>query len=161
MSLCQESDRMRPQQRTRRWIAVLSATVCFWLTGPAQSAWAVQEHGGAEGLVSHEIGHILYVAGMAFVLFHLAKSGARTTAWLRFRWFLYLIILWNILTFTGHWMRAAHWPDHMQKVGGHTVAYQISDLSDAIFYLTRLDHILLVPALLFLLLALKSWRAES
>ncbi|HYW80140.1 MAG TPA: hypothetical protein VE890_11215, partial [Thermoguttaceae bacterium] len=122
-------------------MAVLAAAVCFWLAGPVQSAWAVQAHGGSEGLVSHQIGHILFVAGMAFMLFHLAKSRSRTAAWVRFQWFLYLIILWNILAFTGHWMRAYHWPEHMLKVDGRTVAFQISDLSDAVFFLTRLDHI--------------------
>ncbi|MEK6250000.1 MAG: hypothetical protein N2C12_17585 [Planctomycetales bacterium] len=145
----------------RNWITVLPAVILFWLAGAAQPAWAVQGHGGTEGLVSHEIGHVLFIAGMVFILAYLSRQRFRSSAWLKFRCFLYLIILWNILTFTGHYMREYVGPEQMHKVGGRTVAFAISDLPDAYFYLTRLDHLLLVPALLFLLLALKQWRVES
>lgn len=141
-------------------VAVLLALV-LGLSGSVQPAWAVQGHGGAEGLVSHEIGHVLYVAGMLFMLFHVMRSRFRSAAWMRFRCFLCFMILWNFLTFSGHWMREYVASEQFHEADGHTVAFTVSNPSDAFFYLTRLDHLLLVPALLCLLLALRKWRAES
>lgn len=159
MTILRRSSKFVSNGRNR--ITNLSAAVVFWVTSYARSAWAVQAHGGAEGLVSHEIGHILFVAGMIYMLFQIDRVRSRTTAWVRFLWFLYVIILWNIVTLTGHFMHEYVRPEQIHKINGRIVAYTISGLSDAYFYLTRLDHLLLVPALLFLLMALKKWRTES
>ena len=37
---------------------------CLW----AVPAFAVQAHGGAEGLISHQVGHILFIFGMVYLL---------------------------------------------------------------------------------------------
>lgn len=124
-------------------------------------AWAVQQHGGAEGLVSHQIGHLLFIFGMGYMLYLVYHIGLTAAGWLHFKSFLRLILLWNFLTFSGHWLREFVDPDKFVKVDGQTVGYTISNFTDAVFYLSRLDHLVLVPAFLFLLLALKKWRRYS
>ncbi len=123
--------------------------------------WAVQGHGGAEGLVSHQLGHLLFFFGMAFLLWQVRKRKWRGSGWKNFVGFLYCILLWNTLTFTGHWLREIVERNHFIVSKGKTIAYQITSLTDLIFYLSRLDHLVLVPAFMFLALALYRWRQQS
>ncbi|MCK5195284.1 MAG: hypothetical protein KAQ71_15840 [Desulfobulbaceae bacterium] len=123
----------------------------------ATPAWAVQSHGGAEGLVSHQLGHILFFISMVFLLLQQRHRRLTGPGWREFKVFLILIILWNCLTFVGHWLREVVDMGKFVQDNGHTVGYQITNTFDLIFYLTRLDHILLVPAFLYLLMALRRW----
>jgi hypothetical protein len=49
-------------------------------------------------------------------------------------------------------------PERFFKDGTQVTAFAITDSFDAFFYLTRLDHLLLVPSFLLLLFALQKWR---
>jgi len=129
--------------------------VLFSWAGPV---YAVQQHGGTEGLVSHQVGHVLFISGMSYLLYRIYHNHITGPGWLQFKGFLWLIILWNILTFSGHWMREIVNPERFIKQGAHVTAFTVTDTFDAFFYLTRLDHLLLVPSFIFLLLALQKWR---
>jgi len=127
----------------------------------AAPALAVQSHGGAEGLVSHQIGHLLYITGMAYLLFRIFHLGLTGPGWQKFRYFLWTIILWNCVTLSSHWLNEYMEPWKYIKENGHTLGFTITNVSDAAFYLSLLDHLFLVPALLFLLTALKKWRHQT
>ena len=86
-------------------LKILYFSVAFSLINRAMPVYAVQQHGGAEGLVSHQVGHILFISGMTCLLYRVYHSRITGKGWLEFKSFLWLIILWNILTFSGHWMR--------------------------------------------------------
>jgi hypothetical protein len=127
----------------------------------ASPARAVQQHGGAEGLVSHQIGHLLFIMGMSFLLFRVYQTRLKSPGWFEFKAFVWLILSWNFLTLNGHWMREYVDPNKYIKAGGLTVAFTVSNVSDALFYLSRLDHVLLVPSFFFLLLALRKWNRAA
>jgi hypothetical protein len=133
----------------------LCFSATFALINWAVPVYAVQAHGGAEGLVSHQIGHILFISGMSYLLYSVYHNRITGPGWFQFKGFLWFIILWNILTFTGHWAHEFTNPERYIRQGTQVTAFIITDLFDAYFYITRLDHLLLVPSLLFLLLALK------
>jgi len=124
----------------------------------ALPAWAVQSHGAAEGLVSHEVGHLLFMAGFVYLLFMIYKNWHQGKGWKEFIAFLVLILCWNLLTFSGHWMREFVEPSKFVKEKGNISGFHITNFSDAYFYLSRLDHLILVPAFILLLAALKKWR---
>jgi hypothetical protein len=126
----------------------------------ASPAWAVQSHGGAEGLVSHEIGHILFITGMGYLLYRIYRVGFSGAGWSEFKYFLWLIICWNILTFSGHWLQEFYGNESYIRENGQITAFHITSFTDFIFYLSHLDHLLLVPSFLFLLQALKKWRLQ-
>ena len=133
--------------------------VCLTLL-PTQS-WAVQAHGGTEGLVSHQIGHVLFFLGMGYLLFRLYHIQMKGSGWFEFKVFLWLIIAWNLITFSGHLMNEFVAPEKFIKSDGITSAFTITSFTDAYFYITRLDHLLLVPAFTFLVFALRKWRLHS
>jgi hypothetical protein len=125
---------------------------------PVSQAYAVQTHGGAEGLVSHQLGHFLFTLAMVFLLLRMRKSRLIGPGWLEFRGFLWLIILWNVLTFAGHWMREGIPAEQFMVHSGRISAFHVNSVFDLIFYLTRLDHLLLVPAFFLLLLSIRNWE---
>ena len=133
------------------------STLCVLFCGPLP-AFAVQQHGGAEGLISHQIGHIFFTSGMAYLLYRIYTIRISGPGWSEFKGFLWLIILWNLLTFTGHWMMETVSPDKFIMRGLHVTTFVVTDLFDAFFYLTRLDHLLLVPSFILLFIALQKWR---
>ncbi len=124
-------------------------------------SWAVQSHGGAEGLVSHQVGHFLFTIGMSYLLYRLYTMHVEGVGWFEFKIFLWLLILWNITTFSGHWMNEFVDNSKFIRSNGSVLAFKTENISDVIFYLTRLDHLVLVPAFAFLALALRKWRAQS
>jgi len=121
----------------------------------AKPAWAVQAHGGSEGLVSHQIGHILFATGMGYLLFCLRRMRQKGSGWIEFKMFSWLLIFWNLTTFTGHWMNEFIEKDKFTMDHANTLFFNIESFPDAIYYLTRLDHFILLPSFVFLLIALR------
>lgn len=126
----------------------------------ASPAWAVQSHGGAEGLVAHQIGHFLFALGMGYLLIRLRAMRQKGRGWLEFKIFGWLLIAWNVTTFYGHWMHESIEKKQFVKIEGRTLHFTVENLQDAAYYLSNLDHLILVPSFTFLLLALIKWRAQ-
>ena len=133
----------------------------FSLLTLTDSAWAVQAHGGTEGLISHQIGHILFVIGMGYLLYRLYRTRVAGPGWFEFKGFLWLIITWNCVTFSGHWMNELIDQKKFTIVNGNIISFTIKTLPDFFFFLTRLDHLFLVPSFVFLLLALRKWEMQQ
>ena len=117
-------------------------------------AWAVQSHGGAEGLVSHQIGHTLFFSGMIYLLVRIYQASLNGPGWFEFKSFLWLIILWNLLTFIGHWLHEIVETKNFVLEDGHTAGFTINTFADFIFYFSRLAFIMLFRGL-------QIWRRAS
>ncbi len=136
-------------------VLIFTSTLLF-----SSPAWGLQQHGGAEGLVSHQLGHLLFTIGMLYLLSRIRKEKQSASGWKEFRGFLWCITLWNILTFCGHWLyESAHANFIMSD--GRTIAFAVHSPADALFYLSHLDHLFLLPALFLLLTALRKWSYQS
>jgi hypothetical protein len=149
---------MDPPSRRRSWWPPLLAATGV-LASPSL-AWAVQAHAGGEGLVAHEIAHLLFAASCLFLLWRLRRSDTTGRGWRELKAFLWLLTAWNVLTFSGHWQAELMDPSRFVEREGRVVGFAVASFSDAYFYLTRLDHLLLAPAFLLLVAALRKWRAE-
>jgi len=128
---------------------------------PSQTAWAVQGHGGAEGLVIHQLGHILFVAGIVVLLYYIRRNRLTNPGWRRFTLFFRLLLAWNGLAFTSHWLHEVVNQDHLIRNHGRLTGITINNLTGLAFYLSSLDHILLVPAFFLLLQALSHWEKNQ
>ena len=124
------------------------------------TAWAVQPHGGAEGLVSHELGHVLFAAGIIIILTKTRRHG-KEAGWPAFIKFLWLTLVWNILTFSGHWMDINHAQQHFIFSECRKVGFQTEHIIDFYYYFSKLDHLVLIPALLYLMTALFHWSKDT
>ena len=135
--------------------------VCLLLVMSANPAWAVQSHGGVEGLVAHQIGHLLFIVGMVYLLLRIKSLRLKSSGWMEFKVFLWLIITWNMLTFAGHFLNGLIAKEKFFQASGVIISFSITSLMDGLYYFSRLDHLLLVPSFVFLLLALRKWRLQG
>jgi predicted membrane channel-forming protein YqfA (hemolysin III family) len=121
----------------------------------------VQTHGGIEGVVAHEVGHFLFFAGMLFILLQGGVNRWTAPGWPYFQKFLYLVLFWNVLTFIEHIMDLSPLADNVIRLNGVATGYILNSAAGAFYYFSRLDHLILVPALYFFMRALQIWTAKS
>jgi len=138
------------------FIAALAVPAGWLLPG---AALAVQEHGAPEGLYTHQGAHLFLAASLGLLIYWLRqKQLVREAGW---RWIQYaalFFILWNIDAFTAHLLDEQLDVVDMRPAGGGMVRVDAGELPQALaalYYAVKLDHLLCVPAMLFLYLGLR------
>jgi hypothetical protein len=68
------------------------------------------------------------------------------------------MISWNVVAFTGHWVGSYIGPDEIFNDSGYLLKTILKPLSPIklTYYLTKFDHLLAVPALIFFYLGLRT-----
>ncbi len=136
-------------------LALLLPVASFLLP---EQAWALQAHSPPEGIYVHQLAHIFYAAALGYLLWDIGRNAFPGKGWRYLQLFCILMIIWNILTFSGHWLGF-----HIAETDmGHSAGYFSTQLlgplsSIKLFYFcASLDHLLSVPALFFLFMSLRS-----
>lgn len=122
---------------------------------PSRPALALQPHGPPEGLYVHQMAHLLFAGALLFLLLQMRRQGLIKTAGFRqIVWACWLFILWNALAFTGHWAEVVL---SVQDFSGEGLSRCLimSTISAWIYYVAKLDHLVLVPAFFLLARGLK------
>lgn len=139
-------------------LLIPSILLLFFLF-PSQGG-ATQIHSAEEGPLVHQIGHFLFIVSMGILVYWLRKRGlTKVAGWRHIQYSAIFFILWNAdaifvhtlddsegifeKVVTGGW---SHW---IRPVGDN---YGITLL----YYFGRMDHLLCVPAIVFLYLGLKN-----
>jgi hypothetical protein len=147
--------------RERIIIRVLSIVALAVLTGwlLPEPVLAVQEHGAPEGLYTHQGAHLFFVASLGLLIYWLRQRQlVREDGW---RWIQHaalFFILWNIDAFTAHLLDEQLDVVDIQPAGGWMVRIDAGDFPPAIamlYYAAKLDHLLCIPAMLFLYFGLR------
>jgi hypothetical protein len=123
------------------------------------SAWATQTHGGLEGLWVHQMAHLFFALSMGLLIFWLRKWRLTVSQGWRFIQFAaFFFIAWNMGTMASHWLQEQSGLIEVRNVAPLQVQI-VTDESlrwlGKVYYLTKLDHLLCVPALLFLFLGFR------
>lgn len=133
------------------------AVIAGWMF-PA-SALAVQEHGAPEGLYTHQGAHIFFIASMALLIYWLRQRQLVQEAGWRFIQYAALcFILWNIGAFTAHLLDEQLNVVDIQSITPWMVRIDAGGLPPVmawLYYAAKLDHLICVPALLFLYFGLR------
>lgn len=122
-------------------------------------AHATQTHGGAEGLVVHQFAHLFFIFSMGLLIYWLRKRRLVShKGWRYIQYAALFFIFWNLDAFFSHWLLEQSNILTVETTQGRQ--FRISTASGlqwlgTIYYLTKLDHLLCVPAMLFLLLGLR------
>ncbi|MFZ5775424.1 MAG: hypothetical protein ACOY3Z_08085 [Thermodesulfobacteriota bacterium] len=146
------------------WPPVLAAWVLAFLLALPSQAWAVQAHGQSEGWLVHQLAHILFMIALIFLLtvLHRRPPGVGRP-WKMLKLSLFLFLLWNIDTITVHWL-ASRLPegavDQCAELADRHIHLPASSLW-LFYYMGSLDHLLCVPAIVFLFLSLRGFAAET
>jgi hypothetical protein len=126
-------------------------------------AYAIQTHGAPEGLYVHQIGHILFATAMIGFAVRIRRSRlADEQAWSLMSIGAILFALWNGWAFLGHILNELIPQTDFSR--GSTGLQSLLDLHapiDVLYYLFKMDHLLCVPALVFIYIALKRMTGQA
>lgn len=129
----------------------------------AENGWALQSHGAPEGFYTHQIAHLLFSGALAYLYFHTRSTPATgSRGWRYLQIFCVIFICWNLLAFTGHELfeRLAD-DDFLAKGTWHEQLTMPLSLIKVTYYITKMDHLLNVPAFFALVLSLKRFYQDA
>lgn len=127
------------------------------LLAPDQ-AWALQSHGATESIYVHQLAHLFYSAALGYLFWDVGRNAFPGKGWRYLQIFCVLMILWNLVAFSGHWLGFHIADSDIIRPSGYFSSQITGPLSaiKLIYFSATLDHLLSVPALVFLFLSLRS-----
>lgn len=135
------------------FILIYSCVQWIW----ARPALAVQEHGGAEGLYSHQIAHLVFFAAMVYLCIRIILSREFAHKGWRYIFFSALLFAcWNADTFLVHQYRDVLDPHAFSgDLFGLSCNFHVQSVTDLLYYLGTFDHILSFPAILLFFIGIR------
>ncbi|MFZ5449889.1 MAG: hypothetical protein ACOZFS_14760 [Thermodesulfobacteriota bacterium] len=123
-----------------------------------QAALALISHGHPEGLYVHQIAHLLFAGALIFLVYRVHKEGLQKKSGFRLlTWSCVWLVLWNLDAFVGHWAEVLlSAQDFIGQAREFSQRLLMSGPVAWVYYLTKLDHLLLVPGFYLLYRGLKT-----
>ena len=117
-------------------------------------ALATQAHAAPEGIIGHQIAHAVFIVSMTILIYWLRERRlVEQPGWKHIQYAAFFFILWNLDAFFAHlieeqliWVEVENidfWRRRIVARGG-------PEGIESIYYLLKMDHLLCVPAMLFL-----------
>jgi hypothetical protein len=139
--------------------------VCIWILSEPRFAFATQGHGGIEGVYAHQLAHIFFIISMGSLIYWLRERGlVQQRGWQLIQYSALFFILWNLDTFMVHFLDDQFKIITVKNIGPWQIELRDvyhNDTLKILYYFAKLDHLLCVPALIFLYLGLKRLLKES
>jgi len=137
----------------------------FVLTVFPGNAWAVQSHGPPEGLYVHQLAHIFYAAALSYLGWDIQRSEFQSRGWRFIQIFCVLMVAWNVVAFVGHSVGDYVHSHGLTLINGseylHTRFEGSVNAINFLFYFTKLDHLVSVPAFIFLFMGMRTIYRNS
>lgn len=150
--------------KPNRILFIISAGMVSWLTIPSTPALATQGHAGIEGVWVHQFAHLFFLFSMLLLIYWLRQAGlVKRPGWRYIQYAALFFILWNLDTVLVHFLDEQVRAVSVNNLGNWKI--QVTTVEGyrwlaAIYYLIRLDHLLCVPAMVFLMLGLRHMLKE-
>jgi len=146
--------------KTIRFLTVFLAVLFY-----SEQAVATQRHGGIEGVIVHQMAHLFFAFSMGMLIYWLRERNLiRETGWRLIQYAALFFILWNIDAFTVHFLDDQTEIIRVQDIDlWHIQIKVVGSSSDLgiFYYLAKLDHLLCVPAVIFLFAGLRCLLKET
>jgi hypothetical protein len=122
-------------------------------------AHATQAHGGIEGVVVHQMAHIVFVGAMALLIYWLRQHRlVLHPGWRRIQYAAIFFLLWNANAFIVHFLEEQVDILDLAQIGPwrlRILAQPAFEWAAWLYYVVKLDHLLCVPAMVCLYGGLK------
>jgi len=138
-----------PMRRLPTVLFAVSAFFALLLISPPP-ALALGLQWPTEGSYVRQIAHLLFAASMLFFIREIYYTGLQRFGGFRFLvWSWGILALWNLNAFVGNW---SEWTLSNPVIVGHGFSRQLlmSNANTWLFYLTKIDHFLLLPPAFYL-----------
>lgn len=147
----------------RKTCTFIPVLMLLTIVGGVENAWALQSHGAPEGIYVHQMAHILFMGALGYLYWHTRKNPVIVSCgWRYLQIFCGFLISWNLLAFTGHQAFEQLAPSDFIASGSWSerLAGPVSFVK-VLYYITKMDHFLNVPALLALVVSLRTFYVEA
>lgn len=122
-----------------------------------EPALAIQSHPAPEGFCVHQMAHVCFIVSMMFLVYWLEIN--RFTAqkgWRYIQIAAVLFLCWNVIAVSGHWVEEMVPKELFVGDPGWSqrLVLGVNGWAD-LFYILKLDHLVSVPAIIFLFKGIK------
>lgn len=139
-------------------------TILLLLALPSGVA-ATQGHGGPEGLYVHQMAHLFFMFAMGLLIYWLRlRRLVDQAGWRLIQYAALFFILWNLDAFIVHLLEEQVDVLSISRPGRWQIAIETQPQwtwLGALYYLVKLDHLLCVPAVVFLYMGLRRLIKEA
>ncbi|MGE0083562.1 MAG: hypothetical protein AB7S75_04005 [Desulfococcaceae bacterium] len=127
------------------------------------TALATQPHGAPEGLYVHQLSHLFFVFSMTVLIYWLRmRNLVQDTGWRYIQYAAFFFILWTLDAFAAHMLdEQFEWISVKRIDRWHIRLDSSRNWISIFYYLIKLDHLLCVPAIIFLYAGLKRLSASA
>ncbi len=125
----------------------------------ARPVHAVQVHAAPEGLYAHQLSHVFFAFSMALLVYWLRQRQlVKQPGWRLIQYAAILFVLWNLDSMLAHYLDGRS--NLYAKIDEASLHGRITLLKGPealvlLYYLSRMDHLLSVPAMALLFLGLR------
>ncbi len=120
-------------------------------------AWAFQSHPAPEGLYAHQLAHVFFIVAMGILAYWLqVNEFVRQRGWRLIQISCVLFIVWNVQAIVGHWVEERVAADAVIGEPDWTQRIILNTAMMRLYYVLKLDHFVCVPAMICLLLGIRS-----
>ena len=136
---------------------LIIALICPLFLVP-DNAWALQSHGAPEGLYVHQMAHVSVAIAMTYWFWDIRRSSFNGRGWQYLQVFCVLMLTWNIVAFIGHTVAINLDAVHISSAAGYLNGRIVGPINfqKGLFYVTKFDHFILVPAFFYLFIGVRS-----
>ena len=131
----------------------------------AEPALATQAHNAPEGLYAHQLAHIFFIVSMGVLIYWLRERRlVRSVGWRYIQYAALFFILWNADAFLVHLLDEQLAVIDIRRISLWDIRITAATQSKTLvwlYYAAKLDHLLCVPALLFLYFGLRRLLKET
>ena len=137
--------------------------VALCIVALPQPAWALQTHGAPEGIYVHQMAHFFLMAALVYLGWDISRSSFRGRGWTLLKVFCILFFLWNAMAVAGHAMHVGLGEGDFYTEEGYWLSRMHGpfDIVKIIYYITKFDHFISVPAIFILVISLRSFYRDS
>lgn len=128
------------------------------------TALATQAQGTPEGIYAHQLAHLFFMVSMVILIYWLRQRKLTShTGWRYIQYAAFFFILWNVNVTLVHFLDEQAMLITVERISTWQirVSSSLGKWAEITYYVARLDHLICVPALLFLLLGLKRLVADT
>ncbi len=126
-------------------------------------AMATQAHGDPEGIYVHQLSHLFFMFSLVIFIYWLrTRKLMEKSGWRMIQYAAFFFIIWNLNVIGVHFLDEQSMWVMVENIGTWhmRVSSSLGGWMETIYYVAKMDHLICVPALLFLFLGLKKLADE-
>ncbi len=127
--------------------------------------YATQLHHSAEGIITHQMGHLFFLFSMVVLIFGITGKGLNQyKGWRLIQYSAFFFILWNLDAVSAHFFDNQIHAVKIENISLWKIKVVTNDDSKVlawVYYVLKLDHLLCIPAMVFLYRGLSNLVNEA